>query len=493
MSGLNDLPLLSMLIVTLPLGAALIWVTPRPGAARWIALATMLVDLVLSLLLVFSYDPSHGGFQFVEKHAWVTSLNIEYHMGIDGISVLFLPMTVLLVIAVIVAGWRSIHNMPRLYYTLLLLLESTTLGVFCALDTVLFYTFWELTLIPLYFLISLYGLGPHRRFAAVQYTMFMLAGGVALLFAFLILSFNAAPAVGGVSFDYTLLTQTAADPDTQRLVFFLLLLGFAVKIPVFPLHTWLPTLCMQGPIAVSALITGLKLGAYGLIRFAIPLAPQAAQEYHWLLAGLGVLGLLYGALAALVQSNLRRVLAYASMSHVGLVVLGISALNEQGLQGAVFQLLNFTVVAGGLFILTGFMHYRLGSTDFKHLGGAAQPAPVLGAMFFVLAIASLGVPGTSGFPAELLLIFSALDTHTGAGLAALAAVVLSAAYTLRAYRLSFYGPVRDDVLARMRDLNARERLVAVMLLLWVAAAGLNPGWVFAYSERSAALWAAALS
>ena len=489
----SGFPLLSLLILTLPLGAALIWLAPDPRHARWIALMTALVDLVFALAVVTGFDHNAGGFQFVERHAWIPTLHIEYMVGIDGISVLFLPFTVLLFIGALLASWSSVRTLPRLYYTLLLILESATLGIFCALDTMLFFLFWELTLIPTFFLISLWGIGPHRRYAAVKYTLMMLAGGVPLLFGFLLLAFNHASLSGtgvpaGLVFDYPTLLNETLPAELQAAVFFLLLLGFAVKAPVFPLHTWLPTVAMEGPASIAAIMTGLKLGAYGLIRFTVPLAPDAAQHYHWLLAGLGVVGMLYGALAALGQTNLRRMLAFSSLSHIGLVLLGIASFNLQGIQGALYQLLNFTIVAGGIFLLAGFLHHRVGSTDVLSLGGVAHSMPLLAAFFFLFGLAGMGVPGTNGFPAEFLLILSALKTHTGAGLAALAGVVLGAAYFLGIYRRAFLGPTHSAVIADAVDLRARELVVVSVMGILILVGGFYPNSVLELTRAASEEW-----
>ena len=489
------LPLISLMLITLPLGALLIWLLPDPRKARWIALGAALLDLALALAILIRFDTAEAGLQLVEQMPWIPTLNVQYLVGVDGISVLFPPLTVLLFIGVILASWNSVRNMPRLYFTLLLVLESATLGIFCSLDLMLFFLFWELTLIPLYFLISLWGIGPNRRYAAVKYTLFMLGGGVPLLFGFLLLAFNhadfsGAGIPGGLVWDYRELLGTPLDHHLEILVFLLLLAGFAVKTPLFPLHTWLPVVSMEGPASVAALMTGLKLGAYGLLRFTVPLAPHAAQELHWLLAGLGVVGILYGALAAMAQTNLRRMLAFSSISHVGLVVLGIASLNLQGIQGALFQLLNFTIVAGGLFLLTGLLHHRLGSTDTISLGGVVRTMPLLTAFFFIFGLAAMGVPGTNGFPAELLILFSALQTHTGAGLAALFGVVLGAAYFLGIYRKAFLGPVKSPVVADALDLRPRELLVAGVLALLILAAGLYPQGVLDLTQPSSAEWAA---
>jgi NADH-quinone oxidoreductase subunit M len=488
---------LSLLLLAYPLGALLIWLVPRPESARAIALAVNVAGLTLALLLLAGFDPAQSGFQMVTRTPWIPSLHIDYAVGVDGISVLFLPATALLFLGVNLASWSSAHNLPRLYHSLLLLQAGATLGVFCAVDTILFFLFWELSLVPFYFLVSLWGVGPHRGYAATKYTLIMFAGGVPLLFGFLVLAFNhaalsGAGLPGGLSFDLATLLNTPLPDHLEWTVFLLLLLGFAVKTPVFPLHTWLPLLSMEGPVAVVALLTGLKLGAYGLIRFAVPLAPAAAQDLHWLLAGLGTFGLLFGAVAALAQTNLRAMLAYASLSHVGLVLLGIASFNLQGVQGAVLQLVNFTVVAGGLFLITAFLQHRLGSTDILSLGGVARTMPLLASFFLFFGLASMGVPGTSGFPAELLILVSAVQTHTGAGLAALFGMVVGAGYFLNLYRRAFLGPVVNQDVASARDLRPRELALLLAFAAVILVFGLYPAPLLEVIRPAAEAWVARL-
>ena len=483
-----SLPLLSLLFITLPLGAALSWLWPKPDQAKWFALATALVDLVISIVILIRFDLSQAGFQLVDQANWIPSLNVQYLVGVDGLSVLFLPVTVLLFIGVMLASWDMFGHMPSLYYSVLLHLETATLGIFCSLDTVLFFLFWELSLIPLYFLISLWGVGPNRRYAAMKYMLVMLVGGIPLLFGFLLLAFNHAGQVGGLAFDLPTLLNTPVPGETERIVFLLLLLGFAVKAPVFPMHTWLPVTAMEGPVAVVALLVGLKLGVYGLIRFAIPLAPEAAQSMHWLLAGLGVVGVLYGATAAMAQTNLRRMMAYSSMSHVGLVLLGLASFSVQGLQGAVMQLLNFTLIAGGLFLLIGFLHHRIGSSDVLSLGGAAKSMPLLASLFLFLGLASMGMPGTSGFPAEFLIIIAVLKSHTGAGLAALFGMVIGAAYFLSLYRRAFFGPVTSPVVADAVDLLPRERVIILVFAAIVLVIGFYPSILLDVTRAASDHW-----
>ena len=485
-------PLLSLMIVTLPVGGALIWLWPNASHARWIALATAIADLLLSLTVLFQFDASATGFQLVERAEWIPSINAQYQVGIDGLSVLFLPLTVILFIGVILSSWRSVAHMQRLYFSLLLLLESATLGIFCALDGVLFMLFWEMTLIPIYFLVSFWGIGPNRRFAAVKYILFMLAGGIPIIFGFVLLAFSHAEMAGsfpaGLTFDYLTWLNTPLPLEIQKQIFLLLLFGFAFKMPIVPLHTWLPLMAMQGPVSVTATIVGLKLGVYGLIRFVVPLAPQAAQEFAWLLATIGTIGMLYGAIVAMAQTNLRRMLAFSSISHVGMVILGVASFTQQGIQGAVFQLLNFVIIASGLFLITGLIHHRIGSTDIISLGGIAKSMPKLATFFLLFGLASMGIPGTSGFPAEFLILYSVITTQTGAGIAALVVVIIGATYFVSLYRKTFLGPITNTAVAQSVDLQAREFFIIGLFALFILVGGFYPASVLDVISVSAEGW-----
>jgi NADH-quinone oxidoreductase subunit M len=484
------LPVLSLLIF-LPLAAGMGLFALKDE--RWIrhcCLAAALLELALSLPPLWGIDPA--SMSFIERHAWIPSLNMHYLLGIDGVSAPFLPLTALLNVCVIAASWTSVHHLPRLYFALLLWLEGATMGVFCALDLGLFFLFWELTLPPIYFLISLWGVGPQRCHAAKLYALTMLAGGVPLLLGIVLLALdNASESLievpAGLSFDYLALLETPLPLEAQSTIFLLLLLGFAVKAPLFPFHVWLPAAAMEGPAGVVALLTGLKLGLYGIIRYAVPLAPQAAQHWAGLMAGLGILGALYGALLALRETNLRRMLAYASVSHVGLVLIGVSAFNIQGIQGAVLQLFNFGIVSGGLFLLAGFLQHRLGSTELASVGGVARLMPLAASLFFILGLASIGVPGSNGFAAEHLIVIGAFKAHTGFGLAALLAAIFGAAYFLRQFRAVFLGPATRRIL-EADDLRPREFCIGVGLILMALGFGLFPQVLLDYSQKPLQAW-----
>ena len=468
-----NFPWLSLLIL-MPIVGAGISLLVHPKVSRWAALASNLIVLAIAISIAIGFDPSLSGFQYVEKSLWIKTLNIHYFLGIDGISVLFLPATSLLFTAIIIASWNSIQNLRAVYFALLLLLEAAIIGVFTALDTIFFMLFWETTLIPLYFLISLWGVGANRRYAAAKYVLFMMSGGLAILFAFVLLGIQGD---GSYLFDYSkLITLAKANPN-ETIIFFLLLFGFGVKTPLFPLHTWLPLLAQEGMPATVATLVGFKIGAYGLLRFVIPLAPHTAHHFQGLLIGLGIIGVIYGAVAALSQTNIRRMLAYSSLSHVGMIVVGIATFSLQGIQGATFHLLNQVMVAGASFLLIGFLQQRIGSTDVAKLGGIAKTMPLMSAFFFFLVLANMGVPGTSTFPAEFLIIISIFKNHAGVGLAALFGIVLGAAYFLGIYRKAFLGECHNTAIANAIDLQKHELLIILVISIIILAFGLYPQWV----------------
>ncbi len=480
-------PLLSLLVFTPLAGAASIWLLPA-RATRHAAALSMLLGLALAVAALVAYDPAGARFQLIERVVWISSLNVYYLLGIDGISVLFLPAVALLFLGSLVASWRAVEDAPRLHYSLLLLLQFATLGIFCALDTVLFFVFWELTLLPLYFLLGRWGVSEGSGQAAVRYFLIMLAGGIPLLLAFVIL----AASQSVPTFDLMALLAVSLPRSTQTAVFLLFLLGFGIKVPLVPLHTWLPQFSLAAPGSLTALIVGLKLGAFGLIRFAIPLAPDAALDLHWLLAGLGTVTILYGAVGMLAQSNLRIGLAYASICHVGLAVLGLASFSAQAVQGAVSLLLSFSLATGGAFILLEFLRQRTGSTDIHGLGGAAGTMPLLATGFLICGLAGVGMPGTSSFPGEFLLIIAALRSYTGAGMAALFGLSIAAGGFLALYRKAFWGPVTRSAVADASDLRPREWAVLVALIVMIVGIGICPGPWIEIVRPAAEAWAAGL-
>lgn len=483
-----SLPLLSLLVFLPFVTAGLLWLLPA-RATRGVVAAGLLAVLMLAVAALVAYDPAGARFQLVERAVWIGSLNIHYLVAIDGLSVLFLPATALLFLGALVAGWNAVGEGPRLYYSLLLALQGATLGIFCALDTALFFVFWELTLVPLYFLLGRWGVTAGGAAAATRYFLIMLAGGVPLLLAFVILA--ASQAVP--TFDLMALLAVPLPRSTQTAVFLLCLVGFGVKVPLVPLHTWLPQFALAAPGSLTALLVGLKIGAFGLIRFAIPLAPEAALDLHWLLAGLGTVAIIYGAVGMLAQSNLRVGMAYASIAHVGLAVLGLASFSAQAAQGAVSLLLSFSVATGGAFLLLEFLRQRIGSTDVHALGGAARSMPLLATGLMICGLAGVGMPGTSSFPGEFMLIISALDSHTGAGMAALFGLAIAAGAFLALYRRAFFGPVERPAVAQASDLRPREWAVLVALTAMVVVIGIHPGPWIEIVRPAAEAWAAGLT
>jgi NADH-quinone oxidoreductase subunit M len=488
-------PILSALIL-LPLAvAAALFFIASPRLARRAAIAGALAELALSLALVARFTPRSSDFQFVERRSFLPTLGATYHVGVDGISVLFIPLTALLVVLVMVASWSSVTRWARVYLVALLALEAVTIGIFAALDTVLFFTFWELLLVPSFALISLFGVGPERRYAAQKYFLYMLVGSLPVLVGILLLAVTqrsaseggapgGAPLSPGYAFDYLTLLARPLSPRLQTAIFALFFIGFAVKGPVFPFHTWLPTVIMESPVGFAVLVAGLKLGLYGMLRFVFPLAPLACSSFAWILSGLGVLGVIYGALVALAQPNLRRMLAFSSVSHVGFLLVGLASLTAQGIQGAVFQMLNMGFITTGLLFLAGFLHHRLGSSEILALGGVAKKAPFLAAFFLLLGLASIGLPGTSGFSGEHLILIGAFRSSPLTGLFAVIGVVLGAAYFLGSFERAFLGPIERPAVLRVSDLRPREWIIAGCLGAAVLGLGIYPAPVLAITGAS---------
>ncbi len=485
-----DLPLLFLLLAAPLAGIGLVWLAPEKSARDAAGLASLLA-FALCVAILVRFDNAVTGFQFAAELPWLPDLGIAFRVGIDGISLLFLPATTLLFAAAI-GSLRATQVNARLFFSLILLLEAATLGVFVAVDLAFFFACWELTVLPLWLLIRLWGVGPRRAEAATQYALLMLTGGVPMLFGLLTVAL-AGPVP---QFDLAVLLASAREQPlslaTQTLVFVLLLICFSIKMPLVPLHTWLPKIAMEGPVAVVALVAGMKLGIYGLLRLAVPLAPEAAVSLAWLLTGLGVITLLFGALAALVQTNLRVMLAYVGVSHIGLLLLGIAGFRLPALQGVLLLAPNFALVAGGGMLAASFLQARTGSCDVQNLGGVVQRMPLLSTFFLLCGLAGLGLPLTSGFAGEWLILVDTLRLRTGAGLAALAALVIGAAAFLGLYRKCFFGPVLRDSVRDAADLLPREAGAALAIGAAILVLGIFPQPLLDFTRGAAMAWLAAL-
>jgi NADH-quinone oxidoreductase subunit M len=359
-------------------------------------------------------------------------------------------------------------------------------GIFSSLDLVLFFVFWELSLIPVYFLVSLWGVGPERRYAASKFVLTMLVSSGPLLLGIVLLGVYGHAQTGAYTFDWLALRSMPLPPGLQSVVFFLLLAGFAVKGPFFPLHTWLPSMLREGPVGVGVVMTGVKLGSYGVLRFLVALVPDAMAKFGWLLGAVGVAGVLYGALISLVQPNLRRLLAFSCLSHVGLGLLGTASGTQQGLTGSVLLMLNLGLSSTGLFFLTGFLQARVGSSEVSALGGAAKKAPLAAAFFLLLGLAGMGIPGTSGFAGEHLALLGAYRMSVPLLVLALLGAVLGAAYVLKFFERAFLGPATRPRVLAMKDLGPEEWGVLACLGALVLFVGLYPAPVLRIVEASVA-------
>lgn len=470
-------PVLSVLIV-LPLVCALaIGFVRDERVVRRAALSVALVELGLALAMTFAFVPGVSVIQFAERATWIETLGIGYHVGVDGISVLFIPLTALLTLSVMLLSWKSVRFLVRPYLASLLALEAASIGVFAALDLVVFFVFWELMLVPIYLLIKLWGSGPDRAFAGLKYVMYMLVGSMPLLVGILLLGVNYHDEVGGAarySFDLLTLLGTPVPAGRQSLVFFLFAFAFAVKSPLFPLHTWMPTVLVEGPIGAGVFLLGLKMGLYGFMRFAMPLLPDATRDWRWLIAALGATAIIYGGLVALVQWDLRRSLAFAGVSHVGLAALGLFSLTVQGIQGALMVMVNFGVAASGLLLMAGFIYLRTRSTDLASMGGLAKQAPLLATFFFLIGLASIGVPGTSGFPGEFLVLLGTFRSTPILAVLAATGVITSAAFLLKYFERAFLGPAQRDNTKAFHDLRAREAGIAAVVCAVLFFIGFSP-------------------
>jgi NADH-quinone oxidoreductase subunit M len=421
-----------------------------------------IVELMLSLVLMSSFKLGSADLQFVER------LGSIYTLGIDGISALFIPLTALLTVMGTLTAEASVKHDVRGYLVALLGLCASLMGAFAAADVLLFWAFLTLELIPGYILIARFGTGGERRQAARHYAAVMVIASALLLLGLELLIAE----TGGAS-DLRSVLAAKVPVDAQITIFVLLCVGLGIKTPVFPLHSWLPRVLEQGPVVgAGVFLVGVKIGTYAFLRIVIPVLPEATSEYYWVLAGAGALGLIYGALMALAQTNLRRLLAFASVSHMGVVLLGLFSMNLYGLQGGLLQMLSIGLAVAGLYFIAGFLHTRVGTPDSGHLGGLAQRTPFLSLAFLVTAMAAVGMPGTSGFNGEHLVVIGAYKVHWVMAVCAGAGTVLTAAYFLRFFQRAFMSEPATSEVAKLPDLDMRERIITVTMVGIVFCVGL---------------------
>ena len=476
------------LIVFIPLFGAfsLFFIAKEQEEALWwTALGTALFTFLLSLGILFGFDPQNGDFQFVEQTSWIPEFGIQYYLGVDGISLFLVLLTTFLTPIVILASWEDIHRRVREYLFFFLLLETGMLGAFVALDLFLFYVFWEVMLIPMYFIIGVWG-GPRRIYAALKFILYTMAGSLLMLVAILYLAYLHGGQKGEVTFSLLSLYQLAIPVQVQLWLFAAFALSFAIKVPLFPFHTWLPDAHVEAPTGGSVILAGvlLKMGTYGFVRFAIPLFPDAAKEAVPIMMALAVIGIVYGALVAMVQPDLKKLVAYSSVSHLGFVVLGLFALNVQGIEGGIYQMLSHGLSTGALFLLVGVVYERRHTRMISDFGGLWQRMPVYAAIFLVTLLSSIGLPGLNGFIGEFLILLGSFRANTMAGVIAVSGVVLGAVYMLWMYQRVMFGPLRHEENKTLLDLSRREIVVFTPLLVMMLVMGLYPQPFLMRMEKS---------
>jgi len=472
-----DAHILSWIIFTPLIGAFAILLMPESAKDKykWVATLTTLVVLGLTFKLWAGFQASQAGFQFIEKVVWIPQFSVQYFLGIDGIS---FPMILLTAIISVLAciGSFGIKERQKEYYFLYLLLETGMLGTFLSLDLFLFYVFWEVVLVPMYFLIGIWG-GPRKEYAAIKFFLYTLAGSLFMLIGILALYFNTTPH----TFDMTLLTQTTRGLIFQKFAFLTFFLGFAIKVPIFPFHTWLPDAHVEAPTPISVILAGvlLKMGTYGFIRFSYPLFPEAAIWFRPFMGSLAVIGIIYGGFVALAQSDFKKMVAYSSVSHMGFVLLGLAAFNLKGLQGALLQMFSHGIITGGLFLLVGILYDRAHTRDMGSFGGLGAQIPRYSGILIFFALASLGLPGLSGFVAEFLTLLGAFQFSKLMTALACLGIILAAAYLLLMVQRVLLGRLNSRW-EHLTDINTRELITLVPLMGLILSVGIYPNWILKY-------------
>src|SRR5215471_12641767 len=465
--------ILSIVTFTPAVGALLLLFYNRDHvrSIRAFALIITILTFVFSLHLVASFDSRNPDFQFGLKIPWIASLGIDYSMGVDGISVFLIVLTTLLSPLAILASW-SIHSRLKEYFIFMLLLETGMIGVFASLDFFLFYVFWEVMLVPMYFLIGVWG-GERRIYAAMKFFLYTMIGSVLMLVAIITLYFIHGDATGTFTFSYPEIQSALASrrvvlpPVIELWLFVAFFLAFAIKVPLFPFHTWLPDAHVEAPTAGSVLLAGvlLKMGTYGLVRFSLPLFPHISHLFAPLISMLAIVGIIYGALVAMVQPDMKKLVAYSSVSHLGFIVLGIFSFSTQGMEGAVYQMLNHGVSTGALFLIVGIIYERRHTRLIDEFGGLANRMPVYAAIFLIVTLSSIGLPGLNGFVGEFLILLGTFGaSHAHAAFAALG-VILSAVYMLWMFQRVVWGEIDNERNANLTDLVGRERVMLIPLII----------------------------
>ncbi len=470
---MTGLPLLSLAIWLPIVGGLLVLATGsdrNAGLARLLALVAALAGFLVTLPLYTGFDAGTSAMQFGELREWIPRFNAHYRLGVDGISVLFILLNSFITPLVVLAGWKVIEEKVAQYMAAFLIMSGLMNGIFAALDAVLFYVFFEASLIPMYIIIGVWG-GPNRVYAAFKFFLYTLLGSLLMLIALIWLFFQS-------SFSFNLLDWHALPIplEAQKLLFFAFLLAFAVKVPMWPVHTWLPDAHVEAPTGGSVVLAAimLKLGAYGFLRFSLPIAPDASRELAWLMIALSLIAVMYIGFVALVQTDMKKLIAYSSISHMGFVTLGFFIFNSLGVEGALVQMISHGFVSGAMFLCVGVMYDRVHSRQIADYGGVVNTMPKFAALFMLFAMANSGLPATSGFVGEFMVILGAVKYNFWIGAAAATTLILGAAYTLWMYKRVVFGAVANHHVAELTDIGVREFVVLGLLALSVMAMGLYP-------------------
>jgi len=479
-------PLLTVVIFVPLIGAiaAAVVNRQREHVIRWLGVGTSALTLVLAVFLFVRFEVGTAAIQFLERAPWIPFLGITYQVGVDGISLPLVLLTAVMTPVALLSSWTAITTRVKEFTISMLVLETALLGTFLSLDLVLFYVFWEAVLIPMYFIIGVWG-GPRRSYAAVKFILYTMAGSVLMLVAIVVLYLHSGPQTGLRTFDLLRLRELPAGP-LEAWLFGAFALAFAIKVPIWPLHTWLPDAHVEAPTAGSVILAAilLKMGSYGFLRFLLPLFPAATRQFAPLMLGLAIVGILYGGIVAAAQRDVKRLVAMSSVSHLGLVTLGTFALTVEALQGSLLQMVNHGLSTGALFLIVGVLYDRTHSRAMDDYGGVAALMPRFAAIVTVVMLSSMALPGTNGFVGEFLILLGTYRVHARAATVAVSGVILSAIYLLWMYQRVMHGPIAVREPSRLVEINAREFAVFLPLILLIVWIGLYPAPVLSRSEAS---------
>src|SRR5215813_3317807 len=468
---------LSLILFTPLVGAFLILLVnkEKEDTIRWIANVVAFIGFLISVPLWFQFNPASGEFQFIERAPWIPSVGAEYYLGVDGLSTLLILLTTMMGFIAVLSSWTAITERVKEYYIFLLVLQTGMLGAFMSLDFLLFFLFWEVMLVPMYFLIGIWG-SSNRLYSAIKFFLYTLVGSVVMLLGILALYFYNHSLTGVYTFDVTQFQKAGFDTTLQWWVFLAFFLGFAIKVPMFPFHTWLPDAHTDAPTAGSVILAAvlLKMGTYGFLRFSLPILPDASRHFVPMIVVLSIIGIVYGALVALAQKDWKRLVAYSSVSHMAMVMLGMFALNPVGITGSIVQQLNHGISTGALFLIVGIVYERRHTREISEYGGLSKVMPVYAAVFLVMTMSSIGLPTLNGFIGEFLILQGAFVKSKWWAAVAASGVVLGAAYMLYLYQRTMFGKVENPKNERLLDISNREFATFAPLLVLAVWMGIYP-------------------